>query len=91
MLILRFQQERQHTGLPVVAMDDIRAEIHLEDRFHHGTGKERVLFTLGFPALINRAAEVVFIIYQVIGNIIINQFFHAHILRAPAKLYCKIG
>ena len=79
-------QRGDHAGLPVVAMEDIRLELHARQRVEHRAAEKREPLVFVSAHAVNiRPVEVIPVIDEIIGDALIFERFNAAILFAPAK------
>ena len=86
--VLDLEQCRNHTGLPVVAVDDIRLEVQMLQGINDRTGEEaETLIFVAAESVNIRTAKVILIIDKVECNTLILQGADAAVLLAPAEDY----
>ena len=76
--------------MPVIAVDDIRPEIHGRNEAEHGTAEEGEPFCIVIVAVEALAVIVFLIIHEIIGDTLVFQFLQAHELGAPGHIYLAI-
>ena len=90
MAILRLQQDRDQASLPVVAVEHIGNKVDLRQRFQHGAAEERIALALVAAHAINVvAAEILLVVHEIEGDIIVDEFLDAHILAPPAEVHIE--
>ena len=89
--VLRFEQHRQHRGVPVVAVQHVGLEVQARDRLSYGAGKERVLFALGHAAAVDFIAVIALVVHEIDDYAVDHELLNADILMAPAEINVKIG
>ena len=77
--------------LPVVAVDDVRLEIGVEQHFEDGTGEEGEALAVIIEAVQAAALEIVLVIDEVVDNTVALGLEEAAVLAAPADRHAKVG
>ena len=88
--ILRLAKHRDHSGVPVVAVDHLGNKVQIGYRIQNSTGKESILLQLRIPAAIYAVAEVALVIHQIHSNAVQHQLFYADVFAPPAQLRVKV-
>src|SRR5690554_5165185 len=84
MPILGFQQNGYHTGLPVMAMKNIRYEAEMGYGFQHSPAEKGKAFRFIVIPIKSLALKIILIINQIISNPVVFGFFNAAELIFPA-------
>ena len=91
MAVIQVQIDRSQRGLPVVAVDDIRLEIGVEQHFEDGTGEEGKALAVIVEAVQAAAFEVILVVDKVVDNAVALGLEQAAVLAAPAHRHAEIG
>ena len=77
--------------LPVVAVDDVRLEIGVEQHFEDGTGEEGEALAVIIEAVQATTLEIVLVIDEVVDNTVALGLEEAAVLAAPADRHAEVG
>ena len=89
--VLDLEQRRDHAGLPVVAVHDVRAEVKVHQRVDDRAGEEaEALVLVAAEAVDVGAAKVVVVVHKVERDALIHEGLDAAVLLAPAQLHLKL-
>ena len=88
--VLRFEEHRQHGGVPVVAVQHVGIKVQARDRLGHGAGEERVLLALGHAAAIDLVAVIALVVHEIDDHAVDHELFDADILMPPAEVNVEI-
>ena len=91
MAVVQVQVHGHQRGLPVVAVDDVRGEIDVEQRLQHSAGEEGEALAVIVEAVEAPAFEVILVIQEVVGHAVHLGFEQAAVLAAPAHRNGVIG
>ena len=90
--ILNLQQRRNHTGLPVVAVDDVGLEAQVRQRVDDRAAEEAEALVLVAAQTVDvAAAKVELVVHEVEGHALILQRLDAAVLLAPAELNLELA
>ncbi|MNC17648.1 hypothetical protein D3C75_655360 [compost metagenome] len=87
--VMRLQQQRNHCGMPVMAMQHIRLEIKSFQTLQHGTVEKRKPLSIVQIAVNAIPSKIIFVIDKVNGDAVIDNPFNAAILIAPADRHSQ--
>ena len=89
--VLRAQQRRDHAGLPVMGVDQVRLKAHQRQEIERRAAEEcKSLIFIPAHAVDVVAAEVVAVVHKVKYDAVLHQFLNAAVLAAPAQLHLEI-
>ena len=81
MAVVQVQIHGHQSSLPVVAVDDVRGEVDVEQGLQHGTGEEGEALV---KAVETAALEVILVVEEVVGHAVHFSLEQAAVLAAPA-------
>ena len=84
--VMRAQQHRNHAGMPVVAVQDVRRPIQSRQHVQHRFAEETEPFGFVIEIVQALAAEVVFVIDEIDRHAFVLQLEQAAVLAPPAQL-----
>ena len=84
MAVVQVQVHGHQSSLPVVAVDDVRGEVDVEQGLQHGTGEEGETLAVIVKAVEAAALEVILVVEEVVGHTIDLSLEQAAVLAAPA-------
>ena len=82
--VLGVGQHGHHGGVPVVAVDNVHAEVQVGYHVKNGPAEEGILLAFGIAAPVNGVAKVLLVVYEINGDVVQNQLLQAYIGIAPA-------
>ena len=91
MTVVQIQVNGHQRGLPVVAVDDVRGEVDVEQGLQHGAGEEGEALTVIVEAVQTAAAEVILVVEEVVGHAVHFGLEQAAVLAAPAHRHRVVG
>ena len=90
-LILGAQENRDRRRVPVVAVDDIRNKTDQGQGLQSRPAEIGILFAFGVATFIDRSAEVIFVVDEIIDDIADFDGLHAHILGPPSQMHIEVA
>ena len=84
MAVVQVQVHGHQSSLPVVAVDDVRGEVDVEQGLQHGTGEEGEALAVIVKAVEAAALEVILVVEEVVGHAVHFSLEQATVLAAPA-------
>ena len=91
MAVVQVQIDRGQCGLPVVAVDDVRLKVGVEQHLQNGTGKEGKALAIIVEAVQAAALEVILVVDKVVGHTVPVRLEQAAVLAAPAHRNAEVG
>ena len=91
MTVVQIQVNGHQRGLPVVAVDDVRGEVDVEQGLQHGAGEEGEALTVIVETVQTTAAEVILVVQEVVGHAVHFGLEQAAVLAAPAHRHRVVG
>jgi len=88
MAVVQVQVHGHQSSLPVVAVDDVRGEVDVEQSLQHSTGEEGETLAV----IVETAAlEVILVVEEVVGHAVHFSLEQAAVLAAPAHRHRVVG
>ncbi len=84
MAVVQVEVNRGKGGLPVVAVDDIRLKVGIEQGFQNGAGEESKTLAVIIEAIQAAALKVILVVDEVVGHAVTLGLEQAAVLAAPA-------
>ena len=91
MAVVQVEINRGQRGLPVVAVDDVRLEIGVEQHLQNRAGEEGEALAVIVEAVEAAALEVILIINEVVDHAVALGLEQAAVLAAPAHRHAEVG
>ena len=91
MTVVQVQIDGGQGRLPVIAVDDVRLKIGVEQHFENGAGEESKTLAVIVEAVQAAALEVVLVVDKVEGHAVQLALEQAAILAAPAHRHTEVG
>ena len=89
--VVQVQVDGGQRGLPVVAVDDVRLKVGVEQHLQNGAGKEGEPFAVVIEAVQAAALEVILVVDKVEGDAVVFRLEQAAVLAAPAHRHAEVG
>ena len=89
--VVQVEVNRGKGGLPVVAVDDIRLKVGIEQGFQNGAGEESKTLAVIIEAIQAAALKVIFVVDKVERHAVMLGLEQAAVLAAPAHGHAEIG
>ena len=91
MAVVQVQVDGRQCGLPVIAVDDVRLKVGVEQHLQNGAGEERETFAVVIEAVQAAALEVILVVDEVKDNAVALGLEQAAVLAAPAHGHAEVG
>ena len=85
------QIDGHQSGLPVVAVDDLRPELHVVQHLHHGPGEEAEALAVVHVAVQIRPVEILLVVQEVPRHAVPLQGEQAAVAVAPGQVHIVVA
>ena len=91
MAVVQVEINRGQRGLPVVAVDDVRLKVSVEQHLQNRAGEEGEALAVIVEAVQAAALEVILVVQEVVGHAVHIGLEQAAVLAAPAHRHGVVG